>query len=48
MFYMTDRDREKRFRCEIRDGVYSEVDITDGENGEESETPTIINFVKVS
>ncbi len=28
MFNMTDRTREKRFRCEIRDGVYSETEIT--------------------
>jgi hypothetical protein len=44
MFSMTDKTREKRFRCEIRNGVYSEEEITSAG----SETPEVIDFIRVN
>jgi hypothetical protein len=44
MFTKTDNTREKRFRCEIRDGVYKEEEITTAE----SETPEMIDFIRVN
>ncbi|MDR1671722.1 MAG: hypothetical protein LBR57_04305 [Alistipes sp.] len=44
LFTMTDRTREKRFRCEIRNGVYSEEEITSAG----SETPEMIDFIRVN
>ncbi len=44
MFYAIDRVNEKRYRCEIRNGAYSETDITE----DEESLPTIINFIRVN